>query len=362
MQMNQKTIQPKIMTIGTATIDVITIIPKETIEKVHFSNSTSSYMMVEMGRKQEAKSINYFYGGGAVNAAISLKKLGCDLSCFFKVGNDRFASEIIEYINKHDINSSAIKFDRNLQTAVSVLILSHDSDASIFTYRGANTTIALNEVPFDEIKNKDAIYITNLSNDSVKVFNPLIKFAKENGVKVISNPGAKQLGLDNDEKTNFISALAHLDLLVINRKEAEELLPRMIEEGLLTIKKYSSPTKNPIKTGKISVSIKDFLISICNAGVSLAVMTDGKNGSYAFDKNTDKLYHQTINKVEPVSTVGAGDCFTSTLSYFWLMGYPIDQALKLASINSSFVIQKIDAHSGLLDAPALLSKLNLFNS
>ena len=54
-------------------------------------------------------------------------------------------------------------------TSVSYIIHDPSGTHIIFTSRGANGYITENEIPYDEIKNTDFIYMTSLGNESSKL-------------------------------------------------------------------------------------------------------------------------------------------------------------------------------------------------
>ncbi|HUC20063.1 MAG TPA: PfkB family carbohydrate kinase, partial [Candidatus Polarisedimenticolaceae bacterium] len=77
------------------------------------------------------------------------------------------------------------------------------------------------------------------------------------------------------------------------------------------------------------------------------VLTDGPKGSYASD-GSSIYYAGQYKKVKVVDRLGAGDAFCSGFTAGIAQGWPIDQALTLASANSTSVVGSIGAKSGIL--------------
>ena len=78
---------------------------------------------------------------------------------------------------------------------------------------------------------------------------------------------------------------------------------------------------------------------------SLAVITDGKYGVYCYDGKD--FYHAPEFSAKVVSTLGAGDAFSSTLvATIHKYGYDIEKALAYASVNAAAVIEKFGAQEG----------------
>jgi ribokinase len=68
----------KALTLGSAVIDIIVTIDPERIEQMQMRNADTSFLLVEEGRKVDAESITRHIGGGGVNTAVSLARLGFD--------------------------------------------------------------------------------------------------------------------------------------------------------------------------------------------------------------------------------------------------------------------------------------------
>ena len=70
--------------------------------------------------------------------------------------------------------------DERAPTGASVLISSHDRNAGIFTFRGANTLLEPEDLR-DEMFAVDLCYISNLSNKSAECFPLLVSEPKPRG-------------------------------------------------------------------------------------------------------------------------------------------------------------------------------------
>ena len=85
----------KALTVGGAMIDTIAVIANERIERMTMRNADTSFLLLEEGRKNEADDVSTHCGGGAVNAAVALARLGCDVSALVKLGQDARAETIL---------------------------------------------------------------------------------------------------------------------------------------------------------------------------------------------------------------------------------------------------------------------------
>ena len=83
------------LTVGGAMIDTIAIIDSERIERMAMFNAESSFLLLEEGGKTEAKNVSTHCGGGAVNAAIAMSRLGLDMAAMVKLGRDARAEVLL---------------------------------------------------------------------------------------------------------------------------------------------------------------------------------------------------------------------------------------------------------------------------
>ena len=114
--------------------------------------------------------------------------------------------------------------DGRAPTGASVLVSSHDRNAAIFTFRGANTLLEECDLR-DEAFAVDVVYVSSLSNESADTFPAIIEQAKAQGALVATNPRVRQL---SSRGTAFQEALAHIDILAVNRSEADVLVPGLV--------------------------------------------------------------------------------------------------------------------------------------
>src|SRR5579872_6289668 len=182
----------KALTVGGAMIDTIAIIDSGQIERMTMLNADSSFLLLEEGRKIEAAEVSTHTGGGAVNAAVAMARLGVEVAVLAKLGVDARAETIVQRLEQQGASTAWVKRDRRLPTGASVLVSSHDRNAAIFTFRGANTLLRPADLD-DAAFAVDLVYIANLSNESADCFPALVERAQKHGAAVAANPGPRQL-------------------------------------------------------------------------------------------------------------------------------------------------------------------------
>jgi ribokinase len=349
-----------VITIGGAMVDTIVTIASDKIEQMKMRNAESSFLLLEEGQKTEAEQISANSGGGAVNAAVAAARLGHHTSTIVKIGRDDKARIILDRLGEEGIDVNWIVLDDAAPTGASVIISSHDRNAAVFTYRGANTRFEAVDFPPEAFDRTDLVYVANLSNRSADRYPLVVERAKAAGALLAVNPGVRQLTARYDD---FWNSLRHLDILCINRAEAQALMPRLLqsfgEGGAPLTVKDGEPipplAKRGLRNGGYEMTLVKFLGALVELGVGVVVLTDGANG--AFIAQGRDLYYREALHVIAAATTGAGDAFSATFACYFAKSRDAGRALGAATINAASVVQFIDTQSGLLSQSALEQEL-----
>jgi ribokinase len=349
----------KALTVGGAMVDSIAIIDSARIERMSMRNAESSYLLLEEGRKTEVEEISTHAGGGAVNAAIAMARLGIDVSSIVKLGTDQRADAILARLESEGVSTRWITRDSRLPTGASLLISSHDRNAAVFTFRGANTLLEFGDVKPGAL-GVDIVYVSSLSNQSADCFPDVVKAAKAKNCLVAANPGVRQL---TARGRAFMDAIASIDILLVNRAEANALVP-----ALSAIAGEGGPSlpfdpeddvpemlRRGLSSGGFEISLLRFFRVLLDAGAKMIVVTDGRKG--AFVGTPKEVAYCAAVPTQVVGTEGAGDAFASTFVALTAMKHPLKQALQAATLNAASVVRHVDTQSGLLRYGALEDEL-----
>lgn len=335
---------PKIVTIGSATMDVFVESDEANIVSVCTKNKTSDFMSYPYGSKIDISSFASNVGGGGVNTACNFGNLGFDTSAIFKIGKDIYSEGILNFFESQKVSLHNIIQDENISTGFSIILVSFQGDRTVLAHRGANALITIEDINFDAIKNADLIYIAPLNGESNKVLEPIVEFAQKNDVKICFNAGTTSIKKGFEHLKKILES-AHV--VVMNKEEA--IMTTGIEVRPDTkIEKFSHELiHDDIKSMLKALKIKDYQV---------VVITDGNKGAYAYKGKN--FYYCPIFPSEVVSTLGAGDAFASTFcATLFRNNKNIGQALMYGSVNSSAVVSKFGATEGLLTIEEIESKL-----
>jgi sugar/nucleoside kinase (ribokinase family) len=142
-------------------------------------------------------------------------------------------------------------------------------------------------------------------------------------IKLAFNPGSWQMRSDF-ENIKDVMSLTHV--IFVNRDEAEKLTG------------FTGSEKKE----------RDLLIALSKLGPKICVITDGSNGSFAYDSINGKFLKAGVLPVDAYERTGAGDAFGSGTLAALIHGKPLDEALIWGTCNSASVIGYTGSQKGLL--------------
>lgn len=334
----------KIITIGSATMDVFVECDEANIVSVCTKDNSSEFMSYPYGSKIDISKFSSNVGGGGVNTACNLANLGFDTSAIFKIGNDVYSEGILDFFKKHNVKLNHIIQDEAVSTGFSIILVSFQGDRTVLAHRGANALIKKEDIDFNVIKNADFIYIAPLNGESNKVLEPIIECAKNSDTKICFNAGTTSLRKGFEHIKKILDA-AHI--VVLNREEACMCTGIKVRPDTKT-EKFSQQV--------IHDDIKDMLKTLKVRDYQVIVITDGSKGAYAYDGA--KFYYCETFPSEVISTLGAGDAFASTFcAALGRTDLDVGRSLMYASVNSASVVSKFSATEGLLSFEEIEARL-----
>jgi len=278
-----------------------------------------------LGAKLDLDSINFSTGGGATNAAVTFARQGLKSTFMGKIGNDPAGSAVKTALMHEQVDISCLSYSDEYKTGYSVLLLAPNGERTILTYRGASTHYELRDFKLDQVE-ADWLYLSSMSG-KIDILEQVVEAAHKRGMKIACNPGKGEL----KHTRRLVKLLPKMTLLSMNKEEMMQLVD----------------SEEPSEMMRAIASFVDY-----------AVITDGPNGSWATDGS--KLVQAGIYKdVEVVDRTGAGDAFCSGFTAAIANQQSLEEAVVLASANSTSVVQQIGAKAGILRQGAELDEMEL---
>lgn len=334
----------KVITIGSATMDVFVECDEANIVSVCTKSKNSDFMSYPYGSKIDISTFSSNVGGGGVNTACNFGNLGFETSAIFKLGKDVYSDGILDFFKTQNVNLSHIIQKEDTSTGFSIILVSFQGDRTVLAHRGANAQIMESEIDFNAIKEADFIYIAPLNGESNKVLEPIVDFAHEHDKKICFNAGTTSIKRGFEHIKKILNS-AHV--VVMNKEEASMATGIQVRPDTKTEKFSHELIHRDVKKMLTELKVRDYQV---------IVITDGNKGAYAYDGN--KFYFCEPFPSTVISTLGAGDSFASTFcAALNKNGIDIGRALMYGSVNSSAVVSKFGATEGLLTFEEIEEKL-----
>lgn len=350
----------KVLTIGNAMRDLFLQYDTSCTKQFCATNDQPFIGFAE-GTKIEVTQLDQYLGGGAANSAASFSLLGLFSSIICKIGNDKDGDFILSCLEKQMINTDYVITSMQGLTGTSIIIPCSSGNRTVLVYRGINTSMTMQEIPKDAIKETDILYITSLSGESAHILEPITYYAQQNNSIIAVNPGSNQITY---HLNSLITALSWITILILNTREACMLLSNIV--GIEFVIKTTDKTQthpelmhSGQKKEKNVFDIHTFIKKVHSLGPRIIAVTNGKEGVYVSDGNT--LYFHPSIPTTPISTVGAGDAFGSTFVAFLALEYSLETSLQAGLIQSSAVIQHQGPQTGLLTVEKIKGLISTIN-
>ena len=318
-----------ILSVGNATIDVFLTIDEKN-PHVKLDEKTNE-LRFGHGEKIEVKKYDLSIGGNAANVAVGISRLSLKSGLIAEIGNDEFSQKIINSLKNEKVDIELVRQIESEASSLSVGI-NFKTDRTLFIEHVKRE----HNFEFDK-KQTNAIFLTSLGPVWEEAYEKTLNFVRENNIRLFFNPGTLQI---EKRSTLIWKIISQTEVLFLNKEEAEEIL-------------YGKEIKLPSDS---KTYIKKMLYGLKSLGVKIAVITDGRNGSYLMD-DKHNTYHLEAAKCEIIERTGAGDAYNSGFISAMLNKEPYMEAMRWGGFNASSVIGAIGAQKGLLTKEEMFKKI-----
>ncbi len=312
------------------------------------------WLCLEYGGKVRIDEVQETFGGGATNTGVAFSRMGFDVSTVAMIGSE-YGDKVIENLEKEKVDTHFIKKTKRDKTAFSTILNTFEGDRTVLAYSGANKYFSAKDLPLDELKNADWIFLNHLTEKNSKIPVQILKILKSNpNIKFAWNPGKEQL---EQGIGKWKPLLDHTEILFVNKEEAS--LFTHIPYKLAGIKQ-EDPKRHahipksflPPYADDVSEVMYHFFKK---TDVKNVVITDGRNGSQASDGR--HLYFCPVLSHKRVDTTGAGDAFASGFTGAVILSESLKTALRFGTVSAHNVINFLGAQNGLLNLKEIEKKL-----
>lgn len=265
--------------------------------------------------------VEHFYaglGGGAANVAIGVQSKGYKTAIVGKIGDNQFKDLIHKHLRDHNVSSSLCQIEKDYMK-ISSILLSPEGERTIIHYETPHEHILRNDEDLMKMENTKIVYMSNLWRVPLDERKKILSHLAQKKILTIVNLGVADC---RRSKEQLEALIAHVNILILNTHEFAELVKKPVE-------------KINFKTDVIHLfpSLK----------TKILVVTDGKNGAYAY-VDGGVLFEPAIHVSKVLDTTGAGDAFSSGFIAGYLGKANIEFALRTGNKHGSVIVQKIGAN------------------
>lgn len=324
-----------VITIGSATLDAFIETDAANIVSVCTTDTKKEFMAYPYGAKIEIDNFDFQTGGGAVNAATNFASLGLKASAMVKIGDEVQGQKVIATLQSFGVDLSNIVKCKEYTTGFSIILTSFQGDRTVLAHRGANANMVMEDINLDAIKKSKWLYLAPLNGNSTKILDKVADFAEENNVNLAINVGTSSI---KRGKEYLYKILKTAEVIILNKDEAT-MLTGIQERPDTKTEKFSDEIIHP--------DVVKMLNELNMGKDRITIITDGKNGAYAYDSH--RYYHCGEFPASVVSTLGAGDAFSSTfVASLTRTNGNVEQSLKNASVVAASVVEHFSAQGGFI--------------
>jgi len=299
-----------IVSIGDTTIDAFIELHEAS---VHCAvDHTNCQLCLSYADKVPYEKLTLLPAGNSTNNAVGSARLGMKNAFVTAVGNDNQGKQIERELSKEGVDTQFIHVNKNAQTNFH-FVLSFQGERTIL--------IKHNKFQYKLPAKLDTewIYFSSMAAGTEKFHKELENFLNKNPkIKMAFNPGTFQMRMG----TNKLKGLyKRTEILFLNREEAQLVL--------------KTQTKN----------VKTLLQGMHKLGAKIAVITDGRQGSYASGQT--RVWYLDQFEGPHIEATGAGDAYGTAFTSAIYYGKPLNEALAWGTVNGGYVVQFVGPHAGL---------------
>lgn len=289
------------------------------------SINTDTYLNVAQlphsGKTVSTSTSAVYPGGKGINQAIGAARLGQRVTLIGNVGTDLDSDNIYRFLNENSVETCGIKRCRETDTGKAYIFVENSGNSMISILAGANDLFTPEDIRKKRNLFENTGYCLIQSEIPLDTVLEACRIAHEHGAKTILKPSAcNSLSLE---------LLSHVDIIVPNEDEIAELL------------------------GNCNTSLEQQTEMLLSCGVEIVIVTLGARGCYVKTREWSE-YFSAIS-FPSIDNTGASDAFISAFASYLMMGYSIQNAVRIASYAAGFCISRDGVVPALIDKNSLES-------
>jgi sugar/nucleoside kinase (ribokinase family) len=275
----------------------------------------------ELPRGQDSRlldEIRITVAGTAGGTAVDLARLGADVVAVGAIGEDNLADFLVGVLEQEGLSTAHLARKPGVQTSATILPIHPNGDRPAWHVLGANATLEIEDVPWDELAACDALHMGGLAALGALDGEPaarVLRVARESGVLTT----ADCLGVKRDDAMDVITpCLPYVDVFMPNEQEA----------SALTEERDAAAAARHLR----------------NLGASCVIVKRGEHGCLVVDDDGER--ELPAFEAPIVDTTGCGDAFCAGVIVARCDGWSVDEAAKLGNAAGALTMRGLGSDAG----------------
>ena len=304
------------------------------LDAVTMGESMIAFEAQDYGPLREVNLFKKWVGGAEDNFAIGLARLGFRCGWFSRLGDDEFGREVFRTINGEGIDVSRVIFDPDAPTGIFFVERRAHGDFKCYFYRqfSAASRISPADIDPDYIKQAKIVYLTGItpviSESACQAMEKVFQVALENGQTIVFDP--------------------NLRLRICDITTARSILIPMMQKS-----SYVLPGEEELKLLLDCQELPAAIEKARSLGISNLVVKVGAKGAVLAcgDEKPTNIPGFTVRN--PISSMGAGDCFGAGFVAGLLQEQPLAQCVRWGNALGAFCLMASGPYQALPSFPEL---------
>ena len=305
----------KILGIGNAIVDVICKVQDNFLLENGLTKGTMKLVNEDQFIKllSTLKIEDTVSGGSVANSIVGLSQLKNEVGFIGKVNDDELGQKYEDGLKNENVNYFYSKKKESLPTGTCLILVTPDSERTMYTFLGTAGRINENDVDVNSIKNSEMIFLEGYLWDEGEPKSAFDK-AINNSSKVAMT--LSDLFCVERHKPHFLDLVKNkIDITFANEQEIT---------SLIDAKKFEE------------------VIEFCQQLGKIVVITRGAKGSVAINDN-EVVECDSKKNLKILDLTGAGDLFAAGYLHGHINKLTILESLEKGTEMSSKIIQQIGA-------------------
>ena len=261
----------KILGIGNAIVDVLCKVSDEFLKKHSLIKGTMK-LVDEIEFKNLLLSLKVeetVSGGSVANSIVGLSQLGNEVGFIGKISDDELGQKYEDGMKKEKVKFLYKKKIEKVPTGSCLILITPDSERTMYTYLGTAGKIDDNDIKEQEIKNADMIFLEGYLWDEgspKKAFDKAITHSKKVAMSL-----SDQFCVER-HKSHFLDLVKNkLDIVFANEQEILSLINTKNFNDAITFSKELKKNIVITRGSKGAISIKDGQVEEIEAKSNLKI-------------------------------------------------------------------------------------------